>query len=292
MSKRNRWPVVLFVVPALAALIALTACTPKEIEIWAEAHSPAESASATRNASFPIAEVSTVLDVVSSNGRITVRGAEGIEQVSVIATLHSRGDTVEEANERVGKIIIHMTQDNGRITLRYDGSEQAEDIRRFSGVGFQVTVPVRADVDLTTSNGYIEVAGVVGSVVADTSNGQIALTGCQGEFRLDTSNGEIQLQDVDAMVDAETSNGAIIFRGRLLPGTHRMNTSNGTIQVTIPRDLAILINAETSNGTITSSLPFVGDTEGNSWSASLNPPIAATLTLKTSNGAISIDGLP
>ena len=100
------------------------------------------------------------------------------------------------------------------------------------------------------------------------------------------------MQGVEATVDAETSNGAIFFSGRLLAGTHRMRTSNGAIQVTIPRDVAILINADTSNGSITSSLSLVGDTEGKSWSASLNPPITSTLTLKTSNGSIHIDGLP
>jgi len=52
------------------------------------------------------------------------------------------------------------------------------------------------------------------------------------------------------------------------------------------------VDAETSNGLITSSLSLVGDTEGKSWSASLNPPTTSTLTLKTSNGSIHIDGLP
>ena len=292
MSRPNHWPVVLSVVLALAALTAVTACTPEDIEVWVEAHSLAESAVATKNVSFPISEAPTVVGAVSANGKITVRGTEGIDQVSVTATLRSRGDTVEEANDRVGRIIIHMTDDNGRITLRYDGSEQAEDVRKYSGVDFLVIVPVRADVNLTTSNGRIEVMGVVGSVAADTSNGQIAVTGCQGEFRLDTSNGEIRMQDVEATVDAETSNGRVFFSGRLLPGTHRMRTSNGEIQVTIPRDLSLLVNADTSNGSIRSSLPFVGDTQGRSWSALLNPPITSTLTLKTSNGAISIDGLP
>ena len=292
MNKRNYWLVVLSVALALAALVALTACTPEELEIWAEAHSPSESAIATRNASFPVSAAPAVVEAVSSNGTINIRGVEGAEQVSVTATLHSRGDTLEEANDRVGRIIIHMTETLGRVTLRYDASEQAEDVRRYSGVDFQVIVPVRADADLTTSNGRIEAAGIVGSLTVYTSNGQIAVTGCQGEFHLDTSNGEIRMEDVEATVDAETSNGAIRFQGHLLPGTHRMRTSNGAIQVTIPRDMALLINADTSTGSIRSSLPLVGDTGGKSWSALLNPPITSTLTLKTSNGTISIDGLP
>ena len=292
MNKRKHQLVVLSVALALAALVALTACTPEELETWAEAQSPSESAVATRNASFPVSAAPAVVEAISSNGTITVRGMEGVERMSVTATLHSRGNTIEEANDRVGRIIIHMTEDSGRVRLLYDTSEQAEDVRRYSGIDFLVTLPVGADVDLTTSNGRIKATGIVGSLTADTSNGQIAVTECQGKFRLDTSNGEIRMQDVEATVDAETSNGGILFSGRLLPGTHRMRTSNGAIKVTIPRDLAILIDAATSNGSITSSLPLVGDTEGKSWSASLNPPITSTLTLKTSNGVISIDGLP
>ena len=273
MNKRNHGLVALSVALALAALVTLTACTPEELKSWADAQSLPESAVATRNASFPVSAAPAVVEAISSNGTITVRGVKGVEQISVTATLHSRGNTIEEANDRVGRIIIHMTEDSGRVRLLYDTSEQAEDVRRYSGIDFLVTLPVGADVDLTTSNGRIKATGIVGSLTADASNG------------------EIRMQGVEATVDAETSNGGILFSGRLLPGTHRMRTSNGAIKVTIPRDLAILIDAATSNGPITSSLPLVGDTEGKSWSASLNPPITSTLTLKTSNGTISIDGL-
>jgi len=54
MNKRNYRFIVLSVALALAALVALTACTPEELETWAKAQAPSESVVATRNASFPV----------------------------------------------------------------------------------------------------------------------------------------------------------------------------------------------------------------------------------------------
>ena len=112
MNKRKHQLVVLSVALALAALVALTACTPEELKSWADAQSLPESAVATRNASFPVSAAPAVVEAISSNGTITVRGVKGVEQISVTATLHSRGNTIEEANDRVGRIIIHMTEDS------------------------------------------------------------------------------------------------------------------------------------------------------------------------------------
>jgi hypothetical protein len=38
-------------------------------------------------------------------------------------------------------------------------------------------------------------------------------------------------------------------------------------------------------------LPLVGDTDGQDWSAALNPPASGTLRLTTSNGQIGIHGI-
>ena len=39
------------------------------------------------------------------------------------------------------------------------------------------------------------------------------------------------------------------------------------------------------------ALPLVGDTQGDDWSASLNPPADLTFDLRTSNGSIAIEGV-
>jgi len=250
------------------------------------------------------------LDVWTSNGRVTVRGVEGQASVEVIATLHSRGDTQIAATNRVMQIVVEMNHDGNHIELSYDASAHPWDVRRYSGVDFEVTVPTTADVEidtsngrieideltgifeLDTSNGTIEVSDGLGEVHASTSNGQIDVARFEGILELDTSNGRIEMENVDGIVDAQTSNGRIAFGGRLVEGVdHRMVTSNGRIDVALPSDTRMIIEARTSNSTISTNLLLIGDTDGKEWSAVLNPPATGTLTLETSNGEIEILGI-
>jgi hypothetical protein len=72
---------------------------------------------------------------------------------------------------------------------------------------------------------------------------------------------------------------------------HRMVTSNGRIDLAIRSDASLNIEARTSNSSIVSTLLLVGDTDGQEWSATLNPPASGTLTLLTSNGQIEMHGI-
>jgi DUF4097 and DUF4098 domain-containing protein YvlB len=252
---------------------------------------PRAESTEVKTATFALEGVPTVM-IETSNGAVTVRGVEGRNDVQVTATLSARGDTLEEANKKLEKMVVFMFQDGNRVTLRFRPTEQPTDARKHTSVEFDILVPIHGDIDIDTSNGEVTVTDVVGTVAVETSNGKIDIDHVVGSIRLDTSNGAINMSDVDGLIDAETSNGAIVFRGHLLGELHRMRTSNGAIGVAIPQDLALRIDASTSNGSISTSLPLIGDTEGKSWSATLNPPSASTLDLRTSNGSIRIEGLP
>lgn len=259
--------------------------------------------------SFAVVGAPTI-DAVTANGAVHLRTAAGQTDVRVQMTLRSRGTTLEEATARVEKIVVRAEQEGDRIVLRYVASEQDAEVRRRSGVDFDVTLPQSADVhaetsngairvvgirgalDLTTSNGEIAVSDFAGDVSARTLNGQIVVDGGEGALHLETSNGRIRIAHVAAVVDAETSNGEITFSGRLLDGAHRLVTSNGHIGVRVPNTAAIRVVAQTNNASISSSLPLVGDTAGRSWDAVQNAPAAATLTMETSNGAIDLEALP
>ena len=71
-----------------------------------------------------------------------------------------------------------------------------------------------------------------------------------------------------------------------------MQTSNGDLDVELPDDLAITIDATASGGIETKDLRLEGDTEGRDWLATMNPPADATLELFTSAGRIEIRAAP
>lgn len=265
------------------------------------------NASKVETVELPFAAPVT-LDVDTSNGGVTVQGVEGIEAVSVTVTLRSKGETLEEAQDRVDRIVYHAEQAGHRITARYLASEQEADVRRYSGVDFDVLVPIetRVEVDtsngaitveaidgtirLDTSNGAIDVYDSSGSLDVDTSNGRIEIVRFVGDLRLDTSNGEVWIEEVVGSVDAETSNGSVQYIGTPAAGSNRLRTSNGSITVRVPTDASIAFNAGTSSGRIRSTLSLVGDTQGDEWVAELNPPAVAEFILRTSNGTIRIEG--
>lgn len=248
------------------------------------------------------------LNIESSNGYVIVQSDE-TTSVFVTAELRSRADTLEKAEERVNAIVVDMIQDGNNLLLRYRAADQTADVRKHSGVSFEVIVPAQADVqvdtsngaitlrgiegkvDLDTSNGAIDLIDLLGMVQADTNNGRIDVNGFSGILNLETSNGAIGIRDCEAAVNARTSNGAIDFSGILVGDSHQLRTSNGAIGVRVPLDAAITFDASTSIGSISTNLPLVGDTQGRGWNAALNPPATQTLELRTSNGNIRIEGL-
>lgn len=304
MKRSNLLQVGIVAIVAAVALFGLYGCDIEEI---------IESAGGNVEANREITqtyEIASLLDltVESSNGYVVVESAE-VTTVSVTAKLRSRADTLEKAEERVEALVVDMIQTGDNLLLRYRSSDQPADVRRYSGVSFEVIVPALADVDVDTSNGAITIRGVegelnldtsngaidlsdvIGVVCADTSNGAIDITGFRGTLDLETSNGAIDIRDVEASVDARTSNGRIDFSGVLIGDDNDLRTSNGAIQVKVSADAAITFEASTSIGSISTNLPLVGDTEGRSWNAALNPPATQTLELRTSNGSIRIEGL-
>jgi DUF4097 and DUF4098 domain-containing protein YvlB len=303
MKRWNTLRTVVASVLSVAALLGLFGCDIEEI------FAGSGNIQAVRELAQGF-ELTGLLDlhVESSNGYVVVQSNQA-QGVSVRAVLQSRGHTLEQAQERVEAIALTMTQTGNRVTLRYRATDQTDDVRKSSGVSFEVTVPAQADVTVTTSNGAITVRGVEGAFVLDTSNGAIDLSDVIGSVRADTSNGRIDAQRVigvldletsngavdirecEARVDARTSNGRIDFSGVLAGDSHRLRTSNGAITVRVPVTDAIAFDASTSIGSISTNLPLTGDTSGRDWNALLNPPAVKRLELRTSNGNIRIEGI-
>jgi hypothetical protein len=291
-----------------AAAVLLSGC--EEDDVIGTLSSDSVTASETSTVLFPAHGI-LALDVASANGAITVRGEADLQTASLTVTKRSRGDTLKEAQDRVGRIRVHAELVASELRGAYRGAEQEEDVRRYSGVDFDVVVPAGCHVTVNTSNGEIEVVAVQGtttletsngavevraakgSLSINTSNGRIAVVDFEGDIRADTSNGEIWIDRAAGLIDAETSNGAVYYAGRpAANAANRLRTSNGLIEVNVPADAAIRFEASVSSGKIRSALPLVGDTEGDEWLATLNAPADTNLTLRTSNGSIRIDALP
>jgi len=290
-------------VVAAVALLGLAACDSEDLV------GGRFEGTRTETASFAMSGV-PVVSVESSNGAVTIRGVPDQTDVRVTATVRSRATSQREADERAAAVVVHLEQQGGRILMAYRGNEHAEEVRRFTGVTFDVTTPPMLEAGVTTSNGAVSAAAlqgrvrlvtsngeatladIVGQITAVTSNGRIVAERCQGVLSLTTSNGAVSMAGISAAFDVATSNGAIRFHGSPIGDANTLATSNGSIEVAVPASASIEFAARTPGGAISTSLPLVGDTQGKEWLATLNAPATARIALETSNGAVSIGALP
>ena len=129
-----------------------------------------------------------------------------------------------------------------------------------------------------------------GLVATETPNGRITLDGITGYVSAMTSNGKIEITRFRGELQAQTSNETIEFEGVLSPGSHnRLRTSNGAVSVTLVDTLGVELDANTSNGTVTSALPIT--TSGAISEKHLIGTIGngeSILEIRTSNGSINI----
>lgn len=110
---------------------------------------------------------------------------------------------------------------------------------------------------LHTSNGSIRVENFDDNVDARTSNGPIELMDIGGEVIASTSNGRIRVDDLRGSLDAHTSNSSITAN---LAGAHpsrslRLETSNGSVDLTLPVGFDRGVHVNTSNAPITLRVP-------------------------------------
>ena len=277
--RRITLTMLVFVAMVMAiALLAATACTCDA--------GPTE----TRDDSFTVNGTATLV-VNTENGKIEVNTGSD-DEVRVQATL--RG---------VNRIDYEVSQDGNTITVT------AEITGWFSNVGADITItaPANSDVELATSNGMISLNGIEGTGTLRTSNGMISLENVKGDFDGTTSNGRIEidtmegtgvfttsnggvdLQGVTGEVDADTSNGGISFSGNLTAGgSNRLVTSNGNVVVELLGTPSVSLDASTSNGDVTCTLPITATVTGDEHLVGTIGDGEADLYIHTSNGNVAI----
>jgi len=136
------------------------------------------------------------------------------------------------------------------------------------------TIDCTGPAHLRTSNGPIRVETLRGSLDAQTSNGGIDLIDIEGDVMARSSNGHIHAEGLRGGFDARTSNGGINARIERTDHSVRAESSNGSVELTLPADLTSDVRASTSNSGITVKLP-----------ASANARVLA----RTSNSSVSTD---
>lgn len=241
-------------------------------------------ASATRTENYSAAIPSEGIVIEGRNGSVQVEAGD-FDKVTVDAQLKAYGVDEAAAEALLDEIVVHVEESGGNLRVFADYPST------FRGsVGFVVKTPPAVAVDIKTGNGSVSVDGVVREIKAKTSNGKVSVKNAVGPVNVDTSNGSVDISAVEpTSIVAETSNGKITFRGTLVGNNNRMETSNGSIDVSLAGKPAN-IEFKTSNGSVTFDGEKVGKSGRQLFGAdgSQNDDEAAQLSLRTSNGSITV----
>ena len=233
-----------------------------------------------------------LVEIANGNGGIEV-GVGEPGTVGVIASLTARAMTDDRAQSLLadGWIEEAVSADRVRLTSRLGGRSEGRgrgrgdgrggDGRRGGGPGsggvevsYKLTVPTDARLDVTSGRGALKVSGLQGAVKAVVANGNVELIGLTGA------------------VDAGVVNGVIVTRMTSVLAPLRLESTNGRIELEVPRESKAVLKALAVNGRITvSGLPSeeVSDRPMRNLETTLNGG-GPVIDLRVTNGRVSITG--
>jgi uncharacterized protein involved in outer membrane biogenesis len=218
------------------------------------------------------------------NGSVEV---SGWDQETVDISGAKSGPTQEAADAL--KVAIDNSPDSVSIRVTRPSG------RGNTGARFAIKIPRAAYVDriftsngairtqdgsgpsrLRTSNAEIRVEALRGSLDAQTSNGSIELIDIDGDAKAHTSNGHIRTEGLHGGLEADTSNSSIHARLAQVPAGRpvRLETSNSSVELSLPANFANDIRVSTSNSSITLHMPY---------------QVNAHVMARTTNSSISSD---
>jgi DUF4097 and DUF4098 domain-containing protein YvlB len=117
-------------------------------------------------------------------------------------------------------------------------------------------VRVRGDAVLKTSNGPVDAADFSGSLIAETTNGPVRAEGVKGALEVTTSNGPVTVEADGGTggrpVRVQTSNGPVRLTLARLDSDVYVRSSNGGIELRLPRGAGAAVRALTTNGRVDS----------------------------------------
>jgi DUF4097 and DUF4098 domain-containing protein YvlB len=220
-------------------------------------------------------ETVDVSRALSPSGEVTIENTNGSVHVATWSEPRVRVEATKGAptRESLRDIEVLVDGEGDRVAIRT--RQPKRHLFGPSGqVEYRVTVPKGARVSVKDVNGGVEVAGVEGGLRATTVNGSVDASAIAGSVEASTVNGTVAVRM--ARVDPSSRN--------------RLDATNGTVRLTLPRDASADVEAGTVNGSARCDFELA---EGASVSRrKLGGRIGqggARFVLRTVNGTASID---
>jgi DUF4097 and DUF4098 domain-containing protein YvlB len=213
------------------------------------------------------------LSLDTRDGRVTVKGWDrpeiGVRVVTTRWHIGPGGVTVE-ARQDGNKVVVTVRQPHDWMGFSISFNPQKR-------LEIEVNVPRQSNLAITTGDGAVTLDDVSGRVMLHSGDGAIHASGVRGEFDIETGDGAIEISNVDGRVRAHSGDGHVRLEGRFdaldlgtgdgrvtavaQPGSRvsdqgwSIQTGDGPVQLTLPRNLDAELDVRTHDGHISTELP-------------------------------------
>ncbi len=197
----------------------------------------------------------TVLSITSSRGNLTISGMSSNVEIN-----HRRGEV--NINDHTGNVVLNLDgssvrlgQVKGDVTIQGKANEVAvEDVDGAVHLNGEFGESVRLvrvskTVSFKSSRTDMEFARLDGRL--DLDSGDLRADSLLGPMRLTTRSKDIVLEGLSGDLRLEDENGTVEV-GLHKPGNIQIDNRKGDVQVTIPPNTAIKVEARTREGEIES----------------------------------------
>ena len=205
----------------------------------------------------------TTIEVALSSGDVEVRNVNGTMTLETDFGSIEVDDTqgLVHAQSSSGDITLtdlsdagdtEVSTDFGTITIRNIEAESLT-AQTDSGTVSVLSGEIDGSLDLESSFGDVSSDSVTAaSYRLHSSSGDLTLHRCSGTIDLNTDFGSIEVSEcTEAILALTTSSGDVTFSGSLSDeGPHRVESDFGDVQLTLPKDAAFDLDADTDFGSI------------------------------------------
>ena len=194
--------------------------------------------------------------------------------------------------------------ENGIKILERQSGDAVEIEVRFPHQGFvfstsrrhvliEIHMPREGKVSLRTGDGRISVNHLKGEMDFYSGDGRLDLDDVEGSLRAHTGDGSIRAAGRFDSVDITSGDGHVsllVRGGSRLARSWDVRTSDGSVSLEIPSDLAADLDLHTGDGRITMNLPLTveGKVDGQDVRGKLNGG-GNRLAVRTGDGSITVD---
>ena len=170
------------------------------------------------------------------NGGVSVKAWDG-RDVLVRQRIQAWAPSREEARSLAQAVRVHTA--GGEIHA--EGPQTSR--RQGYSVSYEIFVPRRMDLRLTTNNGPVGVDGVTGRMELRAHNGPLALSDLGGEVHARADNGPLAVRLggsrwSGAGLDAETTNGPVTLS---IPHGYQATLTTGTVNGPMNIDIPVTV---------------------------------------------------